>query len=112
MAMGHKELLESVLHSAAYQQYDRQEHDTCLNYYYGNQETDEIKALREQLQKPTHTPNLFYKYMNTVTGMEEQQRVDIMVAADDDAEEDEEVAEGLNRLMNETCRLHDVNSRN
>ena len=103
------ELLKDILHAAAYQQFDMAEHKLCKNYFYGNQETDELAALRAQLQKPTHTPNLFYKYMKTVLGMEEQQRVDIMVAADDDGEEDEAVAEALNKKMAEITRLHDVN---
>lgn len=103
------ELLKEVLYSAANQQFDLAEHNLCKAYYYGYQETDELRALRAQLHKPTHTPNLFNKYVNTVLGMEEQQRVDIMVAADDDGEEDEAVAEALNKRMAEVCRLHDVN---
>jgi len=103
-------LLQKILHSAAYQQFDLEEHEKCKNYFYGYQETDELALLRKQLHKPTHTPNLMYKYLKTVAGMEEQQRLDILVAADDDNEQDEAVAEALNKKMKEVTRLHDVNS--
>ena len=81
----------------------------CVDYYDHKQLTQEQIDRLHELGMPDIVENLVQPAINSVLGNEAQRRQDWMVSPDDD--DSQEVAEGLNSLLNEHMKLCEANSR-
>lgn len=80
----------------------------CCAYYDGEQLPPEVKKQLEKLGQPQLVYNLIKPTVNGVLGLEARTRVDMMITAENQNDELEELIEAVNEKFKETRRVCDA----
>ncbi|UKA08696.1 portal protein [Photobacterium damselae subsp. damselae] len=77
----------------------------ACSYYDGDQLAPEVISILKERNQPRTTHNLIKPTINGVLGMEAKTRTDLLVTADDQDDEMEQLAEAINAEFSDVCRL-------
>ena len=90
-----REQVEQFLHEIQRQPAWRRESDKCVDYYDGNQLSQDLVETLQSRGQPPLTSNLIKPTIDTVLGMEAKTRTDWRVRPEDDEECSDDLAEAL-----------------